>query len=75
MLKLINIFNLQEITVLKRKIEEFEFEKDQLKAKIEEYQKKLVSKSSKPVTKTLQSKVTIEYYSMNKINRNINKYY
>lgn len=66
---------MQEITVLKRKIEEFEFEKDQLKAKIVEYQKKLASKSTKPVTKTLQSKVTIEYYSMNKINRKINKHY
>lgn len=43
--------------MLKRKIEEFEVEKDQLKAKVVEYQKKLTSKSTKPVIKTLQSKV------------------
>lgn len=64
-LKIIKIYNFQEITVLKRKIEEFELEKDQLKSKIVEYQKKIASKSTKPATKTLQSKVIIKYFRMN----------
>lgn len=53
---------MQEITVLKRKIEEFDVEKDQLKAIIVDYQTKLKSKSTnKPITKTPQTKVGINY--------------
>lgn len=44
--------------MLKRKIEEFEIEKDQLKAKVVEYQTKIATKSSsKPISKTAQAKV------------------
>lgn len=44
--------------MLKRKIEEFEIEKDQLKAKVVEYQTKLASKSSSNIiSKTAQAKV------------------
>jgi len=44
--------------VLKRKIEEFEVEKDQLKAKVLEYQTKLASKKTyKPISKSAQPKV------------------
>jgi len=44
--------------VLKRKIEEFEVEKDQLKAKVLDYQTKVASKSSsKPISKIAQTKV------------------
>lgn len=53
-------FIIQEIIVLKRKIEEFEIEKDQLKSKVLEYQTKLASKiSNKPISKTAQTKVII----------------
>lgn len=53
-------FYLQEITVLKRKIEESEVEKEQLKAKVLDYQTKLKSKNTlKPITKTPQTKVII----------------
>lgn len=46
--------------MLKRKIEEFEVEKEQLKAKIVDYQTKIASKSTyKPTTKTVQNKVKI----------------
>lgn len=49
--------------MLKRKIEEFEVEKEQLKAKVVDYQTKLASKSIyKPVTKTGQNKVKINKY-------------
>lgn len=51
-------FELQEIAVLKRKVEEFEREKNQLKAKVIEYQTKLTSKSTnKPISKIVQTKV------------------
>lgn len=53
-------FKLQEITVLKRKVEEYEKEKDQLKAKIVEYQTNLTSRiTNKPITKIVQNKVRI----------------
>ncbi|XP_025418360.1 myosin-8 isoform X2 [Sipha flava] len=56
-LKLLLELSEQEITVLKRKIEEFEVEKEHLKAKVVDYQTKLASKSSnKPIVKTVQSK-------------------
>jgi hypothetical protein len=46
--------------VLKRKIEEFEVEKDQLKAKVLEYQTKLASKKIyKPISKQAQTKVML----------------
>lgn len=51
---------MQEITVLKRKIEESEIEKEKLKAKVVEYQTKIASKTSyKPISKTAQTKVII----------------
>ncbi|XP_029342174.1 golgin subfamily A member 6-like protein 22 [Acyrthosiphon pisum] len=56
-LKLLLELSEQEITVLKRKIEEFEVEKDQLKAKVLEYQTKLTSKKTyKPISKPAQPK-------------------
>ncbi|XP_060833456.1 golgin subfamily A member 6-like protein 22 isoform X1 [Rhopalosiphum padi] len=56
-LKLLLELSEQEITVLKRKIEEFEVEKDQLKAKVLEYQTKLASKKIyKPISKQAQTK-------------------
>ncbi|XP_022172248.1 rootletin-like [Myzus persicae] len=56
-LKLLLELSEQEITVLKRKIEEFELEKDQLKAKVLDYQTKLASKKTyKPISKPTQSK-------------------
>lgn len=56
--------------MLKRKIEEFEVEKEQLKAKVVDYQTKLASKSTyKPITKTGQNKVKILY-----VNKLLNKY-
>ncbi|XP_026815432.1 golgin subfamily A member 6-like protein 22 [Rhopalosiphum maidis] len=56
-LKLLLELSEQEITVLKRKIEEFEVEKDQLKAKVLEYQTKLASKKTyKPISKQAQTK-------------------
>lgn len=52
------LLKLQEISVLKRKVEEFEVENDKLKAKVVDYQTKLASKSTyKPITKTAQTKV------------------
>lgn len=46
--------------MLKRKIEEFELEKDQLKAKVLDYQTKLASKKTyKPISKPTQSKVML----------------
>lgn len=46
--------------MLKRKIEEFEVERDQLKAKVVDYQTKIASKSSyKPISKTAQTKVIL----------------
>lgn len=46
--------------MLKRKIEEFEVEKDQLKTKVLEYQTKLAAKKTyKPISKSAQSKVML----------------